>query len=222
MKCPHCMVEYHDVVQLFPIGADDEGNYEVSLRCCPKCQRNSYALITYVQEYKSVSGSAQNFKTIISERMIRPRVANRSPAPAEVPRQYATDYLEACLVISDSPKASAALSRRCLQNIIRGHLGIKKKELSSEIQEVIDNKYFFPSDILESIAAVRTVGNYAAHPVKSYSAGEIHGVEPNEAEWNLDVLEMIFDYLFVGPAAVKKKRDALNAKLKGGGNSRPE
>ena len=47
--------------------------------------------------------------------------------------------------------------------------------------------------------------------------GEIVEVEPNEAEWNLDVLEMIFDYSFVRPALIKGKRDALNVKLKDAG-----
>ena len=46
------------------------------------------------------------------------------------------DYKEACLVLSDSPKASAALSRRCLQNLLRGAAGVKPGDLSIEIQQV--------------------------------------------------------------------------------------
>ncbi|MBX2982160.1 MAG: DUF4145 domain-containing protein [Flavobacteriales bacterium] len=120
------------------------------------------------------------------------------------------------MVFADSPKASAALSRRCLQNIIHDHLHIKKRDLNAEIQEVID-KNLFPSDILESIDSIRAIGNFAAHPIKSTSSGEVVPVEPDEAEWNLDVLEMIFDFQFVRPALVKKKRDALNSKLKDAG-----
>ncbi|MBC8484969.1 MAG: DUF4145 domain-containing protein [Bacteroidetes bacterium] len=116
----------------------------------------------------------------------------------------------------DSPKASAALSRRCLQNIIREELKIKKNNLSDEIQEVIDKK-LMPTDILESIDSVRNIGNFAAHPIKSKSSGEIVEVEPDEAFWNLEVLEMIFDFLFIRPAKVKEKRDALNKKLKDAG-----
>jgi hypothetical protein len=158
----------------------------------------------------------RQIRTEISERLIRPKIANRPPCPPEVPQKFSTDYIEACHVIDDSPKASAALSRRCLQNIIREQLSIKKKDLYQEIQEVIDNK-LFPSDILDSIDAIRNIGNFAAHPIKSTSSGEIVDVEPNEADWNLDVLEMMFDYLFVRPALVQKKRDALNAKLKDAG-----
>jgi hypothetical protein len=155
-------------------------------------------------------------RTELSERLIRPKIANRPPCPPEVPAQFAIDYSEACLVLDDSAKASAALSRRCLQNIIHDQLGIKKRDLNIEIQEVIDNK-LFPSDILDSIDAIRNIGNFAAHPIKSSSSGEIVEVEPNEADWNLDVLEMMFDYLFVRPALIQKKRDALNTKLKDAG-----
>jgi hypothetical protein len=38
-------------------------------------------------------------------------------------------------------------------------------------------------------------------------------VEPGEAEWNLDVLEALFDFYFVQPELLKKKRAALDAKL---------
>jgi len=38
-------------------------------------------------------------------------------------------------------------------------------------------------------------------------------VEPEEADWNLDVLESLFDFYFVSPAILQSKRDELNAKL---------
>jgi len=65
--------------------------------------------------------------------------------------------------------------------------------------------------------AVRNIGNFAAHPMKSQSTGEIVPVEPGEAEWNLDVLESLFDFHFVAPAKTKARKDALNKKLKDAG-----
>jgi len=44
-------------------------------------------------------------------------------------------------------------------------------------------------------------------------------VEPDEAEWNLNVLEQLFDFYYVQPARAKKIRDALNAKRKAAGKS---
>jgi hypothetical protein len=61
---------------------------------------------------------------------------------------------------------------------------------------------------------VRNIGNFATHPLKSEKTGEILPVEPMEAEWNLDVLEALFDFYFVQPDVVRKKRAALDHKLK--------
>jgi len=128
----------------------------------------------------------------------------------EVPSEIAEDYSEACLVLPDSPKASAALSRRCLQTLIREHFSIKERDLSTEIEKVIS---LIPSYIAQNVDAIRNVGNFAAHPLKSQQTGQVLPVEPNEAEWTLDVLEQLFDFCYVQPAIAQAKRDALNQKL---------
>lgn len=107
--------------------------------------------------------------------LVYPRGTPR-PLPPEVPREYAEDYKEACLVLPDSPKASAALSRRCLQNLLRSVAKVTPGKLANEIQEVVDSKTL-PSHLAESIDAIRNVGNFAAHPVKSERSGEIIDVE---------------------------------------------
>jgi hypothetical protein len=148
--------------------------------------------------------------------MVRPKAISRAPIPPEVPAAIAEDYKEACMVLSDSPKASAALRRRCLQTLLRQAASVKPADLSAEIQQVLDSGKL-PSGIGENIDAVRHIGNFAAHPNKSRSTGEIVAVEPHEAEWNLDVLESLFDFYFVEPARAKARRDALNKKLQDAG-----
>ena len=148
--------------------------------------------------------------------MVWPKAVSRAPVPPELPPSLIEDYKEACLVLSDSPKASAALSRRCLQNLLRQAAGVKAGDLSSEIQQVLDSGKL-PSDIAVNIDAIRNIGNFAAHPSKDKSTGEIVPVEPDEAEWNLDVLESLFDFYFVQPARAKARRDALNKKLQDAG-----
>ena len=71
-----------------------------------------------------------------------------------------------------------------------------------------------PSYIAESLHEVRTIGNFAAHPMKSTSTGEIVDVEEGEAESNLNTVEALFDFYFVQPAKAKAKRAAVNQKLK--------
>jgi hypothetical protein len=42
-------------------------------------------------------------------------------------------------------------------------------------------------------------------------------VEPGEAEWNLDVLDALFDVYFVQPALAAKRKAELNKKLREAG-----
>jgi hypothetical protein len=132
--------------------------------------------------------------------------------PREVPPEFADDYKEACAVLSDSPKASAALSRRCLQHILRAKAGVKAGDLVKEIEQVIASN-MLPTDLAEAVDAIRNIGNFAAHPAKDKSTGEIVDVEEGEAEWCLDVLEQLFDFYFVRPALLQRKKDELNKKL---------
>ena len=60
---------------------------------------------------------------------------------------------------------------------------------------------------------VRTIGNFAAHPTKSESTGEIVPVEPREAEWNLEGLERLFDFYYVQAARMEAQIAAINQKL---------
>ena len=165
---------------------------------------------------RNASGVHYTPANVMATILIRPKGGARPLTPAVVSKDVADDYNEACLVLPDSPKASAALSRRCLQHILREKAGVKHGDLASEIQQVLDaNKV--PSHIAESIDAVRNIGNFAAHPGKSKLTGEVVPVETGEAEWNLDVIEMLFDFYYVQPELSKQKRAALNAKLKDAG-----
>jgi hypothetical protein len=143
---------------------------------------------------------------------VHPRAPSRTPLPDDVPESFARDYREACLVLADSPKASAALSRRCLQNLLREKAGVKHSDLSKEIDEVIHSGAL-PSQLVEGLDAVRNIGNFGTHPIKSTNTGEIVDVEPGEAEWSLDLLEGLFDFYFVQPAILQRKKDALDQKL---------
>ncbi len=146
--------------------------------------------------------------------LVHPRGVTRAPLSPDVPPEYAEDYREACLVLADSPKASAALSRRCLQQLLREQGGATPANLSDEIDQVMNT---LPSHLGQAIDGVRNIGNFAAHPTKNTNTGEIVEVEPGEAEWLLDTLEGLFDFYFVQPELLKRKRDALNQKLKDAG-----
>jgi hypothetical protein len=206
MKCPHCQTKYHDKQKNLFLGRDADGDWGLVQRLCPECHR----FILHLAEANLHQGEVLSIRQEV--RMLHPKGAQRPMPSSEVPKDYRNDFIEASIVIADSPKASSALSRRCLQAVLRNQVKVKPGNLYDEIQEVL-NSGSLPSHISESLDAVRHIGNFAAHPLKSTSTGEIIDVEEGEAEWNLEVLEALFDFYFVQPAILKKKKDALNQKL---------
>ena len=138
---------------------------------------------------------------------IFPKVSPRGTAPHEVPPGFAEDYAEACLIFADSPKASAALSRRYLQHILREKLGAQARDLYREIRWAIENANL-PSSVVDLLDVPRKVGNKAAHPTLK-EAGVIVDVEPWEAEWCLEIVEALFDHVFVLPAKNRERLERL-------------
>ena len=213
MECPHCLVSFHDSWSDlgFRVGggftlniADSRAEFSFASTVCPDCNQLIFKLYR-----KSLSDNT------IKVTVVYPKATVRL-VPPEVDEEFANDFTEACLVIGDSEKASAALSRRCLQNILREKAETKAKDLVDQIQEILDSGKL-PSHLAEAIDGVRVIGNFASHPIKSKNTGEVIEVESGEAEWLLETLAGLFDFYFVQPAKLKEKRDALNKKLKEAG-----
>jgi hypothetical protein len=174
---------------------------------CPNCGR----LIMSIEErILDESGEVVD----VERSIIWPLSSGRPPAPLEVPEHIARDYNEASLVLPFSPKASAALSRRCLQVVLWEAGETKSTNLSRQIDEALPS---LPTHIAHNVDAIRQIGNFAAHEQKSEHTGEILDIEPGEAEWNLDVLEALFDFYYVKPELERRKREALNEKLEEAG-----
>jgi hypothetical protein len=196
MKCRHCSVAFHDTWTVGFSAYDKFDSFTVSHTTCPTCGRLNVA-------YGTKPGSRI---------FLYPRAISREPIDPCVPAEFADDYIQACNVLDISPKASAALSRRCLQHILRDCAKVTAPNLDQEIQQVIKGN-MVPSYIADSLDAVRNIGNFATHPMKSTASGQILDVEPGEAEWNLDTVEQLFDFYFVGPAKKAAQKTALNEKL---------
>ena len=234
--CPHCLKGFHaygrtlqnfqlndNGIHVFQIGQDTDGYWWLEKTTCPACQKFIISLINSDGETLTGSYGQQSRQHLPggneTTRLVRPKGTGRPPVPAEVSTEFSEDYSEACLVLADSPKASAALSRRCLQLILREKAGVQNPDnLMKAIGEVIANPST-PVDIRDSLDAVRNIGNFAAHPNKSKNTGEVVPVEPGEAEWCFEVIEMLFGFYFVWPADVQRRRDALNVKLAETGKS---
>ncbi len=211
MKCPHCLQFFTEKWEHRELSVQEGTIKSFWIVQWAYCDNEDCRKIT-VELVESKNPEAFRMRRYIQNVRVYPKGAARPALSNKVPEKYAQDYVETCLVLHDSPKASAALSRRCLQHLLENEAGAKEKNLQGQIQEVIDSGQL-PPYLSSAIDAVRNIGNFAAHPIKSKSTGEIVEVEAGEAEWNLDVLEQLFEFYFVQPTIIQQKKDALNAKL---------
>lgn len=123
---------------------------------------------------------------------LRPR-SSAKPLPAYIPKPIQDDYLEACLIANDSPKASATLSRRCLQGMIRDFWGVEGKTLAQEVSAIQDK---IDPTTWEAVDAVRRVGNIGAHMEKDINL--IVEVDADEAGLLIGLIEFLLKDWYVG------------------------
>ena len=170
MKCPHCSIAFHARWNEWFVEADDSArykaeheeasnrNFSVDSTQCPECQKLIFRLSTFPSLPEPVPIPPED-SFIVYPHGVAPR-----PVPTEVGKEFGDDFDEACRVLPISQKASAALSRRCLQNLLREKAKVKPSTLAREIQEAIKTNSF-PGNLEKSLDAVRSVGNFAAHPI---------------------------------------------------------
>lgn len=125
--------------------------------------------------------------------------------PDYIPEVILSDYREACSIRALSPKASATLSRRVLQGMIRDYWKIVKPRLKNEI-DALEGKV--DPDTWEAIDAVREIGNIGAHMEKDINV--IVDVDPEEAELLIGLVETLLTDWYVQ----RHKRAARNNALK--------
>ncbi|TGL68524.1 DUF4145 domain-containing protein [Leptospira kmetyi] len=212
MQCPHCLHQTTPEINEERIDTDIKGDWIFQSFVCPNEECKKIVINILCGKIYGHSGG-WSIKEVKFKELVYPRNISRNHLSSElIPLNILNDYQEACNVLNVSPKASAALSRRCLQNLLHNYAQIKGKSLDDEISIIISSGSL-PTYIANSIDAIRNIGNYAAHPKKSISSGEIVDVEIGEAEWSIEVLETLFDFYFIQPSKLATKRAELNKKL---------
>ncbi len=211
MICPHCSVAFHDDDEWDELEITDPQivphAWTVEALTCPTCEEPIVRLVEITDEY--------GFDSKIERRLIYPSSARPAPVGDTVPEEFNADYIESYQVLHISPKASAALSRRLLQAVLIEQ-GYSKGSLAQQIDAVLDDTEL-PSHLSENIDAIRNFGNFSAHPVTDITSLQIIDVEPQEAEWCLEIIAGLFDHYYVKPEASRKRLAELNEKLKKAG-----
>jgi Domain of unknown function (DUF4145) len=135
--------------------------------------------------------------------------SSAKPQPDFIPKPIRDDYYEACAIRDLSPKASATVSRRCLQGMIRDFCKISKKRLVDEINELrkkVESGLGPPGVLLDSVDAiedVRKIGNIGAHMAADINT--VVDVDPNEAQALIELVEVLLQEWYVA-AETRKAR----------------
>lgn len=159
---------------------------EISFYKCPNCNQYTIKAIGIGEQINEVNVP------------IRP-ISSAKQFPQYIPEAIRHDYEEACAIVSLSPKASATLSRRCLQGMIRDFWGIEKKNLYEEISAL---KNQIPADLWSSIDALRQLGNIGAHMEKNTNV--IVDIDPNEANSLIQLIELLMKEWYINRDERKK------------------
>ncbi|MFD2521363.1 DUF4145 domain-containing protein [Emticicia soli] len=161
---------------------------------CPNKQCKKPVLTATLTEIENLP-NMPNFwknKSVLKNWNLLPS-SNSRIFPEYIPLALRQDYLEACLIVELSPKASATLSRRCLQGIIRDFYSITdKKTLHAEINAIKD---LIDPILWDAIDAVRKIGNIGAH--MEHDINLIIDVDPTEAEHLITLIEILFNDLYI-------------------------
>lgn len=166
-----------------PVGGAyiSDANYSLKLRLykCPHCKK--------VTSFIDYTGEKLPSKTI----PIYP-TSSAKQFPEYVPESVRNDYDEACAIVNLSPKASATLSRRCLQGIIRDFWGISKSRLIDEINS-LEGKV--PTTQWNVLNSLRRIGNIGAHPEADTNL--IIDIEPSDAQKLIAVIELLIKQWYI-------------------------
>jgi Domain of unknown function (DUF4145) len=133
------------------------------------------------------------------------------------PAKHFKSYAAACRTLDVSPEASACMSRRCLQSVLSDQ-GHNQRDLAKQIDALLKANVL-PTELHKCVDAIRTYGNFGAHPIDDTTTFQVIDVEPGEAEWCIEIAEQLMEHYFERPALIDAKIAAANAKLKAAGKA---
>lgn len=216
-KCPYCghaqavadARHSHAVQRLWNDDSVHERvSYVVDSVACANAECRKLSLVFGLFKQEHAGGDKYVFAGWVQRWDLLPESSAR-PQPEIIPAPIREDYYEACRIRDLSPKASATLSRRCLQGMIRDFCGIAKGTLNAEIEELetkVTNGHApagVLADTVEAIDGVRKIGNIGAHMEKDINL--IVDVDPDEAQTLIELLELLFDEWYVARQQRKDK-----------------
>lgn len=204
--CPQCGVgvpDIYDAIRTQGVGFNyrqsvtslsnsEQRDLEVVMMLCPNCENKSYW----------INGISETHSSVRSQIFPKSRAKK---FPDYIPMQLIEDYEEAYSILELSPKASATLSRRCLQGIIRNFHDVKPGTLNNEINQLKD---IIPKSQYEVLHSLRKLGNIGAHLEEDVSL--IIEIKADEAEKLIKLIEYLFEKWYIEQKETEDLFDIIN------------
>ncbi|HIY43588.1 MAG TPA: DUF4145 domain-containing protein [Candidatus Helicobacter avistercoris] len=175
----------------------DIGYCFAQCECCQGVMCFSYKLLS--EDIDPYDGLIQKFNSTI----LYPKQIGISPAK-DMPEHIKKTYKEASLVFGDSPRASCALLRLALQELMiylrdnHGDYGdLKGKKIDEDIGILVKN-HTLPAKIQKALDSVRIIGNNAVHP-KELDIND----NPNIAETLFKMINFIIEEMITKPKEIE-------------------
>ena len=158
---------------------ESESHLELSFIRCPNCGE-------YTISAKGKGSAVDDVDVTIRPKSIAYKF------PDYIPQAIRSDYEEACSIVNLSPKASATLSRRCLQGMIRDFFQVSKANLFEEINAIKDK---IPTEQWAVLDGLRRIGNIGAHMERDINL--IVDIEPGEAQKLIKLIELLLQQWYI-------------------------
>lgn len=166
---------------------------EYSIKTCDNCGR-----VTYFIFHEDREGSRRGRRNILVELIdYYPKRTYRGHE--SIPSNIAEEFGEAMVCFDNKAfESCVGMCRRALQSTCK-----LKKAKGKNLQEQIDD--IIPDDLKEYAHEIRLWGNIGAHPDDL-----IQDVTEESAKEIMDLIENMFEYLFIMPFKVKKSQERRN------------
>jgi len=157
---------------------------------CPSPDCRRFSLSASLHGLEIVGSRSYTGKQLKTWALIPPSRARSFPVV--LPPNILEDYQEACLSVEFSEKVAAALSRRCLSEMLRDFWQVQPGSLADEFRQIKGSADQLTWEAIESIRRSGMVGSRMES-----KDGEILDTEPGEAKLLIGLIEMLIDDWYV-------------------------
>jgi hypothetical protein len=206
LKCPFCDTEQVvtgsgrqvTLCDLAKENAEGPRRLVVKFVVCPNPRCREFSLSASLHTLETHGRRSYTGKQLATWDLVPPSRARTFPVAVPVP--VLDDYHEACLTVERSPKAAAALARRCLSSMLRDFWRVQPGSLSDEFRQVKGTVDPLTWEAIESVRSTGLIGTR----MESEGA-EVLDTEPGEATLLIGLIETLIQDWYVGREARRKR-----------------